>query len=100
MTLSRTELAELCDVANREMAGESFNHSGVKAGQLYTAYDAGSDSVGRNTDTEKRVYAVLAHQTGLVDFLISHLSARLMTDESYKIYGYDPNGPSAKDNTI
>lgn len=100
MTLSRSELAELCDVTNREIAGKSFDYSGVKAGQLYTAYDAGSDSISRNMDTEKRVYAVPTHQTDLIDFPISHLSARPMTDGLYKIYGYNPDGPSAEENTI
>lgn len=98
--LSRTDIAELCDVTEREASGDRFDYAGDEAGQLYVAYDDDPERLGRDMDTEERVYAVPEYQRSLVEFPISHLSARVADDGRYRIYGYNPDGPSAAARTL
>lgn len=99
ITLSRNLIAELCDVIDRN-AANPFDWVGVDAGHIYVAYDADPERLGRNKDTEERVYAVPDYQTALIEFPISHLSARATDDGHYRFYGYNPDGPSAEQRTI
>lgn len=95
--LSRTDFAEVCDAIERQTSGDPFDRAGVEAGHLYVAYDGDPDSIGRDRDTEERIYAVPEYQRSLIEFPISHLSARGTTDGCYRIDGYNPDGPSANE---
>lgn len=100
ITLSRTDIAELCDVNDREATGDSFDYAGFEAGQIYVTYDAEPESFGRDMDAEERVYTAPDYQTALIESPLSHLSARGTDDGLYRVYGYNSDGPSAEKRMI
>lgn len=83
------------DVVDREATGDRFDHVRVDAGRLYVAYDD-PDSLGRDPETEGRVYAVPDYQTALVESPVSHVSARGAADGEYRVFEYDPDGPNVE----